>query len=618
MKKLIISAAAILLAAVGAQAQRIERVEPMNWWAGMNTPLQVMFYGPGVGKASVRVLEKGLRVTNVHKADSPNYLFVDVEVNPKAAAGDYTFEFTLGGEKFTQPYRIGKRREGWETRESFSSKDLVYLIMPDRFANGDPSNDNTPDTADKADRGYYSGRHGGDLQGVIDHLDYIADLGVTAIWSTPWTLDNEPRVSYHGYACSDYYKIDPRFGSNELYAEMVAEGHKRGVKTIMDIVTNHCGTAHWWMQDLPFADWINQHPTFTNTNGAMSMPMDPNASRYDQEEFYRGWFARSMPDTNLSNPFMLQYFKQWAVWWIENMNLDGFRVDTYPYNDKEKMAEWVQSVRAEYPNFSIVGESWLPHPSQIAYWIGGNGNRDGFDSHLPFGMDFPLMAAVHNALRGGDRPTRERGSAGEIYEVITQDFLYEDPAHDLMIFLDNHDTEHIADVAAGNPDKVKIALSLMATMRGMPQMWVGTELMFRSQDLRVGHGSARIDFPGAWPGDTRNLFEEADRTADEQAVYSHARRIFNWRKGKDVIHSGRTMQFMTRDGLYVYFRYNDTEAVMTALNISARPVEIDWAKYAEMVADGAEGRDIVSGAGVRAGDSFVLPAYGNSIIEFKR
>jgi glycosidase len=320
---------------------------------------------------------------------------------------------------------------------------------------------------------------------------------------------------------------------------------------------------------------------------------------------------------------MLQYFKQWAVWWIENMDIDGFRVDTYPYNSKETMAQWVQAVLDEYPDFSIVGESWLPFSSQIAYWIGGNGNRDGFDSHLPYGMDFPLMTAIHNAVRpapvraeGNNRGARPNASG--IYQALTQDFLYEDATHDLMIFLGNHDTQHIADVADGDPGKVRIAITLMATLRGMPQVYVGTELLFRTADPRGGDPAQRIDFPGGWKGDKRDLFTEKDRTADEQAVFAHAKNLFNWRKGKDVIHNGKMLHFIPRGGLYVFFRYNDNEMVMTAINLSPEPATVDWSNYAEMVAGGITGHDVVSGKNITVGSEFTMEANGSAVIEFKK
>ncbi len=607
-----ILAAALLLSLPGF-AQNIQRAEPLSWWVGMNTPLQVMFYGEGIGTADVEVIEDGVRVTQVHRAESPNYLFVDVEVDSRATAGDYTFRFTQGNGSFTHPYHIGQRREGSRDRQSFTTADMVYLIMPDRFANGDPSNDNTDDTTEKADRSNFHGRHGGDIQGIIDHLDYIASIGATAIWSTPLTLDNDRQGSYHQYATSDYYKIDPRFGTNDLYKEMVREAHRHGLKIIMDVVTKHCGITHWWMEDLPFADWINQFPQYTGTTHAMALPMAPNSSKYDQEIFYRGWFTGGMPDMNLANPYVLQYFKQWAVWWIENMDIDGLRVDTYPYNDKYAMAEWVRSVLDEYPNLSIVGESWHGQPSQVAYWVGGQHNYDGFDSHLPMGMDFPLMNAVIGALGENNR----RGGVNAMYEVLTQDFLFRDPNR-LMIFLDNHDTDHLADFGGGDPRKSKIGIALLATMRGMPQVWVGTELMFQSLDRSQGHGSARIDFPRGWPGDERDLFTVADRTPEEEDVFEYFTKLFNWRKGKDVLHNGGFMQFYSRDNNYVYFRYNDNEAVMTVLNFSAEPRTIGWDRYAEMIGGIDSGYDIVSETTVPTTGPYEIAPYGTAVIEFTK
>lgn len=612
-RKLAVLLSFVLIGA-GASAQ-VHRAEPLNWWVGMNTPLQVMFYGEGIGSAKVRVLEKGIEVTGVHKAESPNYLFVDVAVGPDTRPGEYTFEFTQGRKKYTYKYNIGTRRPGSHGRESFSSKDLVYLIMPDRFANGDPSNDATDDTIEGVDRSHFHGRHGGDIQGVIDHLDYMASLGVTALWSTPFTLDDEPVYSYHGYACADYYKIDPRFGSNDLYRSMVAEAHRHGIKIIMDIVTNHCGTAHWWMKDLPFSDWINQWPRYTRSNTVMAAAMAPNASEHDRQLFFKGWFDRSMPDMNMENPYVLQYFKQWAVWWIEQMDLDGLRVDTYPFNDKPQMAEWVQSVIDEYPNMSIVGECWHTSSSQIAYWMGGQDNSDGFDSNLPMVMDFPLTFAVNDALRE-ERPVWEKGMMG-VYNVIGQDFLYPDPNR-LMIFLDNHDTEHLADLMDGNVDKIKMGLTLLATLRGMPQMWVGTELMFRSLDLSEGHGSARIDFPGGWPGDARNLFRAGERTPQEQEVFAHAQKLFNWRKGKDAVHTGATVQFHNHDNSYIFFRHNDAERIMVGVNNSPHPKKIEWEIYREMTDGFDSGYEILSGSTVHCSTDFEIPPYGSVVIEFGR
>ena len=369
---------------VADAGSRVERVEPLSWWTGMKTPLQLLVRGENISSCNVRMEGgKGVSASAVHKADSPNYLFVDVEISQNAAPGTYWIVFDNGSEIFKYPYEIAARCEGSAERKSFTTGDMIYLIMPDRFANGDPTNDATEDTAEKPARDEFFGRHGGDIQGIMDHLGYIADLGATAIWNTPLLLDNEPEGSYHGYACADYYHIDPRFGSNELYRDFVGKAHENGLKVIMDIVTNHCGTAHWWMDDLPFKDWIHVFPEYTGTNVCFSTNMDPNASRYDLNLQESGWFVPSMPDMNLDNPFVLKYFQQWAIWWIEYAGLDGFRVDTYPYNEKGPMSRWCAAVLQEYPDFNIVGECWTSSIPQLAYWQGGNANKDGFDSHLP-------------------------------------------------------------------------------------------------------------------------------------------------------------------------------------------------------------------------------------------
>ena len=456
-----------------ADLTQIRRVEPLSWWVGMNTPLQLLVQGEGISEYDV-VFEggNGVKVSGVHKADSPNYLFVDVAVSANAQPGTYYLVFTKGEESFKRAYEIGARVEGSAQRKSFSSADMIYLIMPDRFANGDPSNDSTPETAEKVNRSEFFGRHGGDIQGIIDHLDYIAELGATAIWPTPLLEDNAEHESYHGYAASDYYHIDSRFGSNELYREFVGKAHGKGLKVLMDIVTNHCGTSHWWMKDLPFADWIHQYPEYTGTNVCFSTNMDPNASRKDLEIQESGWFVPSMPDMNLDNPFVLSYFTQWAVWWAEYAGLDGFRVDTYPYNEKEPMSRWCKAITDEYPNFNIVGECWTSSIPQLAYWQ-KDALVNNFNSNLPSVMDFPL----HDALRMGLNEGAGWGCGmTRIYEILSHDFLYPD-VNNLLIFAGNHDTDRIGDVVGKNPKKLKLAMTLMATMRGIPQIFAGDELM---------------------------------------------------------------------------------------------------------------------------------------------
>lgn len=609
------SATQVEVETIANAEERVMRVEPLSWWVGMKTPLQLLIQGEQISECQIEVVGEGVTLKGVHKADSPNYLFADIEIESTAPAGEIYLLFTRGDEQFKLPYTLAERRAGSAERTSFTTADVIYLLMPDRFANGMPENDSTPDTAEKADRSNLHGRHGGDLQGIIDHLDYIADLGMTTIWSTPLLLDNEEVYSYHGYACADYYHIDPRMGSNELYRTYVAEAHKRGLKIMMDIVTNHCGMAHWWMQDLPFEDWVHQWDGFVRTNNFFSTNMDPNASQHDLKVQESGWFDTSMPDMNLDNEFVLNYFKQWAVWWIEYADLDGFRVDTYPYNEKEPMSRWCEAILAEYPNFNIVGECWTANVPQLAYWQGGNANRDGFDSHLPSIMDFPLRDAImtalpNDSLRWGEGMTK-------VYDALSNDFVYHDLSK-MMIFTGNHDIDRMADLLKGNIDRAKIAMTLLATMRGIPQMYSGDELFIRSKDLRQGHGGLRVDTPGGWPGDKENYFTEEGRTGQVKELFDYTRHLFQWRKTKPVIHSGRTLHFGYRDNTYAYFRYDDTDAVFVYVNNSRGRKALPWGDFSEITPSLVEGRNVLTGEPVELSKETKVPARGVLVVEFKR
>lgn len=596
----------------------VQRVEPLSWWVGMNTPLQLMIYGDDLSSYDVEILPagSGVGVTAVHKADNPDYLFVDVAIADDASAGDYTLRLSSGKRRFDIPYTIAERREGSAARKSFSTADMVYLIMPDRFANGDASNDSTADTAEKADRSDMGGRHGGDLQGIIDRLDYIADLGATAVWCTPLLLDDEAQSSYHGYACSDYYRIDPRFGSNELFRRYVDECHKRDLKVIMDVVPNHSATSHWWYGNEPFEDWIHRFDEYTQSNFTFSTNMDPNASRADLYQMESGWFDRSMADMNLDNPYMLNYFTQWGVWWIEAMGLDGLRVDTYPYNEKKPMSRWCRAILDEYPDMNIVGEVWTASIPQLAYWQGGNANKDGFDSHLPSIMDFPLRDAICAALQeGGDNPEWGKGMT-RVYDILSHDFVYHDLSR-MMIMAANHDTDRIADVVRGDVGRMKISMALLATLRGMPQIFSGDEMMFRSHDMSKGHIALRVDFPGGWQGDATDLFDPAQRTGAAKEIFDYTRRLFNWRKTKDVIHNGRTLHFVDRNNTYAYFRYDDTEAVFVFVNNTDRPVTVPWSRYSEISSTLRDGRDVITGRSVDPA-SLQVAAGDVVVVEFTR
>ena len=610
---------AVALSATAAKPTfEIKHVEPLSWWVGMNTPLQIMVNGEGISDYDVTIMpkDKGVVVTAVHKADSPNYLFVDVAIAADAEAGEYTLCFTNGKRKYEYPYFIASREEGSRERGSFTTADWVYLIMPDRFANGNPDNDSTSDTSEKAQRSTPWRRHGGDLQGMMEHLDYIADLGATAIWSTPLLLDNEDGTSYHGYSCSDYYLIDPRFGTNEMFKEYVDECHKRNLKVIMDIVPNHSSTTHWWYDDQPFKDWTHKWDKYTQSNWTFSTNMDFNASKSDLYQMESGWFDRSMADMNLDNPYLLHYFKQWAVWWIEFSGLDGLRVDTYPYNEKMPMSEWCKAVMAEYPNMNIVGEVWTSSIPQLAYWQGDNYNKDGFNSHLKSIMDFPLHDAIRSAMTESGSHVGWGQGMTRIYDILSHDFVYHD-LQNMMIMAANHDTDRIGDVCEGDSRKMKIAHTLLATLRGMPQILYGDELMFRSTDRSKGHPTLRIDFPGGWKGDKRNLFDASQHVGAEKDVYDYTRHIMNWRKEKEVIHSGKTLHFIDRNNTYAYFRYNDSDVVFVFINNTDAAQLVPWSRYAEIAADLTVGRDVITGDSVTMSGVKVEPMSA-LVVEFKR
>ena len=658
MKKTILMAAVALSAACSAPrplnpadveeaTEQVTRVEPLSWWTGMKTDLQLMVQGPDIASYDVSIPGGGLKVTQIHKADSPNYLFVDVEVSAQAPADTYYLVFSKEGESFKYPYIIREREKGSAGRGSFTVADMIYLIMPDRFASAFGDNDEAwqggeyfdgsarpwavPATPDKVDRRDPVARHGGDIQGIMDHLDYIADLGATAIWCTPLLLDNQPRESYHGYACSDYYHIDPRFGDNEHYKAFVAKAHEKGLKVIMDIVTNHCGTAHWWMEEPPFKDWYHVNEPYMQMNALFSVYMDPHASQRDRERQESGWFVPSMPDMNLDNPFVLKYFQQWAVWWIEYAGLDGLRVDTYPYNEPEPMSAWCKAVTDEYPNMNIVGECWDMNIPQVAYWQKDNPNRNGFNSNLPSIMDFPLQQALLRALNE-EQVFWDEGMT-RIYSVLAQDFAYQDLTH-MMTFFANHDHARTGDVLQNDPARMKLALTLLATLRGIPQLYYGDEMMFlERKDCQPHDGAKRIDFPGGWEGDGCNLFTAQGRASAPEMysaaaeLHDYTRTLFRWRKGCKAVQEGKTLHFLSRrnegarnitDNTYSFFRYTDADAVFVYINNTSEPRTLDWNHYREFVTGPVTGTEVLSGETVTLRDGFSVAPKSALVVEFKR
>ena len=580
MKKTFSFLASLLLAGWLTAAPKIEQVEPLCWWTGMQTPLTILFHGEDLKDAQVSVQQvvngkvmrgacHGLVPGKQHNAESPNYLFVDFGV---FQPGTYRITLKKGNKKATYDYSIASRREDSRKRSSFTSADVIYLIMSDRFVDGDESNNSTKDTREKADKSNVNGRWGGDIQGIINSFDHIAKLGCTAIWPTPMLGDDEEAWSYHGYACSDYYHIDPRYGSNALYAQMVQKAHEKGLKILMDMVPNHCGAAHWWMKDLPYQDWINQFPEFTNTNNVFTANYDINASEYDRKLSNRGWFDKPMPDMNLENPDLLKYFQQWAIWWIEYANLDGLRVDTYPYIEKQPGAEWLAAIRKEYPDINIVGECWTRPAPAVAYWQSGTKNFDGFDSNLPTVMDFPTEEAIRQALENDGNYWG--GGLTKVYDALTMDYMYAD-VNKLLTFLGNHDMSRIRD-AVKDKDirRVKLAYVLLATMRGIPQVLYGDEYAMTSANKEDPNNHSYLRAP---------LPQGEQVTGEMRDMYDFQSRLFNWRKDEPVLHSGKTMHFLARNNTYAFFRYNEKEAVFVFANASEEPRTIPTATYAEIL-----------------------------------
>ncbi len=602
-----------------AQAQ-VEKIEPPFWWTDMHqSKVQLMCYGKNIAKYDVQI--KDLTISDVKKTENPNYLFITVDTKD-ANPGEFVLNFKEGDKMvFSWPYELKARKEGSAKRKGFDSSDVMYLIMPDRFANGDTKNDSHKDTVEKADRSNPGGRHGGDIQGVIDHLDYLKDLGATALWSTPLLEDNEPVYSYHTYAQSDLYKIDPRYGTNEDYKRLASEMHKRDMKLIMDYVTNHWGSKHWMIKDLPVKDWIHQWPEgFRRSNYRMTTQFDSNASAADAIGCMNGWFDTTMPDMNQSNPLLLTYIIQNAIWWIEYADLDGFRVDTYSYNDKEGISKWTKAIMDEYPNFNIVGEVWMHDQAQMAYWQKDSkiGAIDDFNSHLPSVMDFTLHDAV-TVMFNEDENAWDKGMI-KAYDNFANDFLYPD-INNILVFPGNHDTNRINEIYQGDIDKYKMVMTLILTTRGIPQIYYGDEIGMMGNKDKKGDGDIRRDFPGGWPGDAQNAFLPTDskngRTQDQEAFFSFTKKVLNWRKTSKVIHSGKLLQLIPFNNVYVYFRYNDTKTVMVIINNHSKEQKINVSRFKEGLKNFKIGTDIITDSNVDITEDFVIQPKTSMILELK-
>lgn len=603
-----------LLISVSAFAQ-IDRVEPPFWWSNMtHNEVQIMFYGKNIAQNEVTV-SNGIVIKGIQKTENPNYVFVTIDTK-NSPAQDLVFTFKNGKKSFTHKYTLKSRKENSRFRKSFDSSDLIYLIMSDRFANGNPNNDNNDKLFEKANRSNKDGRHGGDIEGIIKNLDYIQSLGATAVWPTPLCEDNDERGSYHTYGQSDVYKIDARFGTNEDYVRLSTELHQRGMKNIMDYVTNHWGYKHWMMNDLPTYDWIHQFPGYAQTNYRMATQFDSNASAIDAKNCMDGWFVKSMPDLNQSNPLVLNYLIQNAIWWIEYADLDGFRVDTYSYNDKTAIAKWTKSITDEYPNFNIVGEVWMYDQAQMAYWQKDSkiGAIQSFNSNLPSVMDFTLQEAIANGVFNEDKQEWRNGMV-KVYENFNNDFLYPN-INNLLVFFENHDTNRLNEIYKNDFKKYQMAMTLIATVRGIPQIYYGSEIGMAG-DKGKGDGDIRRDFPGGWNGDTNNAFTKAGRTEEQNKFYDFTAKLFNWRKNKTVIHNGKTTHYIPENNVYVYFRYNENESVMVVVNNNAEKQTFKTNRFAENIKNYLSGKDIFTEKTFDLNNDITIESKSVLILELK-
>ncbi len=567
---------------------QIEKIEPPNWWVGMkHSSIELMVYGKDIGTYVPTINYPGVQLKHFDKGDSPNYLFLEIEINSEAKAGDFDIEFSAvkGGSSFKKAYPLLERVDSSNNFIGFNSSDVIYLITPDRFANGNSAIDSIEGLRETGvDRKNNYARHGGDIEGMRQHLEYIKEMGFTAIWPTPLLINDMKEQSYHGYAITDFYKVDPRFGSLKDYILLAKETRSRGMKLIMDQVVNHCGLDHWWMQDLPFKDWVNFQNDFEAgkqvpvTNHRRTINQDIYASKADRDLMNDGWFVPSMPDLNQNNPHLANYLIQNSLWWIESLHLGGIRQDTYPYPEKDFMSKWAHSIMEEYPNFNIVGEEWSYNPLLVAYWQDGSVNHDGYQSGLKTTMDFPLQKQLIASLK-----EEEAWNSGliKLYEGLANDFAYYDP-FSMMLFGDNHDMDRIYTQLEEDLSKLKMALSFILIAPRIPQIYYGTEVLLENRNKPGDHGLIRTDFPGGWKEDAINAFSGKGLSAEQKDIQAFLKKLLVFRGNSTAIHRGETVHFSPENGIYVLFRVDENEVVMLVLNKNEKAIDLDLGRFSEI------------------------------------
>ncbi|MDY7394457.1 glycoside hydrolase family 13 protein [Aureibaculum sp. 2210JD6-5] len=601
---------------------QIERIEPLNWWAGFeNNNLQLLVKGENIGKAIPSISHDGVNLMSVNKGTSTNYLFLNLKINRDAKPGKFDIVFRQENNKdLKYSYELKARKKNANDYVGFDSSDAIYLITPDRFANGNAVNDKVTGLKDQTlNRAEDYNRHGGDIRGMINHLDYIKDMGFTAIWPTPLLTNDMSESSYHGYAITDFYQVDPRFGKLEAYVELAEKMKEKGMKLVMDQVANHCGIEHWWMKDLPFDDWINQQEKYKNnetvlkSNHRRTANQDLYASKIDKEQLNDGWFVDSMPDLNQKNPFMATYIIQNSIWWIETLELGGIRQDTYPYPDKDFMSDWAGAIMKEYPNFSIVGEEWSLNPLLVGYWQAGAKNKDGYESNLTSTMDFPMQNNIVQALN--EEESWDQGLV-KLYEGLANDFHYPSPEN-IMIFPDNHDMSRIYTQLGEDFTNTKMALATVLLLPRIPQIYYGTEVLISDVEKPGDHGLIRTDFPGGWPGDSVNAFTGEGLSNDQKDMQNFLKKVLNYRKSSEAIHNGKTIHFAPENGIYVLFRVGKDETVAMILNKNDQQVQLNLNRFKEMGLDKKPMKNIISEEEITWNSPFVMMEKGVVLLTTK-
>lgn len=585
MKQKILFIFIILTRFLLSQNFEIKKVEPPNWWTGMkHDTVQVMIYGKDLSDVEIYPQHGPISVVDVHKAESPNYLFIDLVIPPEIKS-NYNFEigFSKGSQDTVIKYPIYSRENSKNKFKGFDKTDVLYLIMADRFCDGNPENNTIGDSLDEFTDKDLDGRKGGDIEGIISKLDYLNELGVTALWITPM-LENNMWMSYHGYAATDLYKIDPRFGSNELYKKLVDEAHQNNLKIIMDHVSNHIGINHWWMKDLPFNDWINGKPGnhLPANHNKMTFP-DPHSPGESVALTWDGWFTDYMPDLNQNNSFLKKYLIQNTIWWIEYLGIDGIREDTYPYVNQYYLSEWAKTILNEYPHFNIVGEIWTGEAPFLAAYQKNNKFGLKINSNLPSVTDFALADAFRDYLSG-------KKGLDAVFNIIAMDFIYSEPEN-LLTFIDNHDIARGLYLANGNVEKFKVALSILLTTRGIPKILYGTEVGIVGDER---HGTIRTPFPGGFKFSDHDAFTECGRSDYENDLFNFTQKLIWLRKEFKSFSQGELYHYFPFNNVYVYFRKLNDETTMIVANGSDKEQKINFSDYKEMLSSSKKLIDLLS------------------------